>query len=187
MPHRTALTCTRFWLVAALTAGLLALTPAAAWAHGEGESNMAFDLVRQAIALIVNTPDDTMAIEDKVDDALHAEDKSDVKMPPVERAMEVLDGGDLDQTRLLLEVAIGARAGTNSSEPVRLGTAPPVTGEQTGTLAATDPMPGRGGLNGGDWVLLVASVFVGLVGAAAAFWLRPATAPTAAGRRGDPS
>jgi hypothetical protein len=147
---------------------------------------MAFDLVRQAIGLIVNTPDDTAAIEDKIDDALHAEDKSDVKMPPVEQAMEALDGGDLDQTRLLLEVAIGARSATGS-EPVSMGNAPPVTGEATGTLAATDPMPGRGGLNGGDWVLLAASVVVGLFGVATAFWLRPASAPTAARRRGDPS
>ncbi|MEP6526844.1 MAG: hypothetical protein ABJA86_06735 [Nocardioidaceae bacterium] len=187
MPNRRALPGARFWPMAALTTALLVLTPSVAWAHGEGESNMAFDLVRQAIGLIVNTPDDTAAIEDKINDALHAEDKSDVKMPPVQRAIEALDSGDLDQTRLLLEVAIGARSGTDSSEPVRLGTAPPVTGEETGTLAATDPLPGRDGLSGGDWALLIASVLVGLMGAAAAFWLRPESARTAAVRRGDPS
>jgi hypothetical protein len=186
MPHRTALNGARFWPIAALTAALLVLTPTGAWAHGEDESNMAFDLVRRAIGLIVNTPHDSAGIEDKINDALHAEDKSDVKMAPVERAMEALDGGDLDQTRLLLEVAIGARSATGG-EPVSMGNAPPVTGEETGTLAATDPMPGRAGLNGSDWGLLVASVVVGLVGAAAAYWLRPATMATAAGRRGAPS
>jgi hypothetical protein len=186
MPKRTAPTGARFWPIAAVTAALLAMTPSVAWAHGEGESNMAFDLVRQAIALIVNTPDDTAAIEDKINDALDAEDKSDVKMPPVDQAMQALDGGDLDQTRLLLEVAIGARSPSGTG-PVLLGYALTVTGEETGTLAATDPMSGRGGLNGGDWVLLVASVVVGLLGAAAAYWLRPASAPTAARRRGDPS
>lgn len=55
---------------------MLALIPAVAWAHDDEEAGRSYDLVRQAIALIVNTPRDVELIADKIDDALGAEDPS---------------------------------------------------------------------------------------------------------------
>ncbi len=46
-------------LTALVAALLLAVAPSPAWAHGDEESQRAYDLVRQAIALIVNTPGTT--------------------------------------------------------------------------------------------------------------------------------
>jgi hypothetical protein len=51
---------------AALTLVAIGAPPAAA--HGGDECDDAGVLVRQAIALILNTPDDTMAIENKITD-----------------------------------------------------------------------------------------------------------------------
>jgi hypothetical protein len=55
----------RLGLAAPFATVLLTRANSAAWAH-EGEyKERAFNLIRQAIALIVNTPDDHHAIEDK--------------------------------------------------------------------------------------------------------------------------
>jgi hypothetical protein len=160
-------------LTALVAALLLAAAPAPAWAHGDEESMPAYDLVRQAIALIVNTPDDHEAIEDKVNDALEAEDTSQVKLPLVEQAKEAFEADDMHQVRSKLEAAIGARVHTGDAEPVPIGEPAPVTGEETGTVAAIDALPGRGGLTGGDWVLIAVSALVGLIGIALSVWVRP--------------
>jgi hypothetical protein len=57
---------------------------------------------------------------------------------------------------------------------VQIGKVPPaLTGADTGTLAALDPMPGRHGLTAGDWGALAAGVVVALAGIALSFRLRP--------------
>lgn len=175
----------RLALAALLATAILALTPVNAWAHG-GDSDKSLDMVRQAIALIVNTPADMGAITDKISDALKAKDKSNVNVALVQQAKDTLDSNDMHQVRRLLEAAIGARVHTGRADPVPIGKAPPLVGADTGTLAAVDPIPGRGPLSGGDWILLAIALAVGLAGVAASLRLRPRlphspAAPTDAG------
>src|SRR5262245_50080804 len=118
-------------VLAALTLGLSA---APAWAHGGDESDDAGVLVRQAIALVVNTPDDEMAIEDKVTDATEAKHTEGVDIALVERAKAALDAGDLHRVRALLEVSIGARAHLSSALPKDVREAPARPGSGTAGL-----------------------------------------------------
>jgi hypothetical protein len=168
---------TRRWprlaLAALLAAAMLALTPANAWAYGAGDSDKSLVLVRQAIALIVNTPANMAAITDKINDALKAKDKSNVNLSLVQQAKDTLDSNDMHQVRRLLEAAIGARPHTGRADPVPIGNAPPLVGEDTGTGVVADPVPGRGPLSGGDWVLLALALAIGVAGVAASLRLRP--------------
>ncbi len=156
-----------------------AVAPRPAWAHGEGDSDKALVLVRQAIAYLVNTPPNMDGATDKIGDAAEAEDKAGVQLPLVEQAKDAMEAGemgsvDVHKVRALLEQSIGAHVHTGPTDPVAIGQVPPpVTGAETGTLAAIDPMPGRGGLTGGDWALLVISMLVGLGGLALSILLRP--------------
>lgn len=145
---------------------ILALVPGPARADdGDEPSDRAYDLVRQAIALIVNTPGDTMAVQVRIDDAAKAKDPSGVDLPLVRKAGQAFGAGDRHQARALLERSIGARVHTGPAEPVPIGKVP-VVGAETGTVAAVDPLPGRGRLTAGDWALLSVSVAVGLMGLA---------------------
>lgn len=144
-------------VVTVLMALLLVITPAGVWADGDEGTERAYDLVRQAIALIVDTPADVDAITDKIGDALSAKDQSQVQIALVQRAKDALARGNLHRARALLEKSIGARGG--------------------GRTAAVEAMPGRGSLSGGDWVMLGLSVLVGVVGIVAAVVLRPRHLP----------
>ncbi len=165
-------------------AGLVA--PGTAMAHGADDSDMSLILVRQAIAYIVNTPNDMGAIEDKMNDAGKAPDQSGVKIPLIEQAQAAFKTGDMHKVRALLESSIGARVHTNGADPVSIrAVPPPLTGTDTGTLATIDPMPGRGPLSGGDWFLLAISIAVGLGGLALSIRLRPHLPHIPAPRRGE--
>jgi hypothetical protein len=92
----------------------------------------------------------------------------------VKQAMDAMDAGNMTQVRQLLQRSIGARPYAGTADPVQIGKVPPpLTGADTGTLAALDPMPGRGGLTAGDWAALAVSVVIVLVGVALTFRLRP--------------
>lgn len=174
-------------------ATLLMWQPAPGLAHeDEAESGKSGDLVRQAIALIVNTPDDLEAIQDKIDDATKAKDPSGVDLALVARAETAFEDGDLHKTRALLEQSIGAQPHLNvdaaEPRPIRettptttapTGTAtvetderaaganPPMTmatGDAPGTELIAEPLVARPHLDGEDWTLLVASLVVGLAG-----------------------
>ncbi|PXY28252.1 hypothetical protein [Prauserella muralis] len=160
-----------------LAALALLLTPQVAAADGDEGTDRAYDFVRQAIALIVNTPGDMEGIEDKVGDALEAPDASQVRMPLVERAEQALEGGDLHQVRALLERSLGARVHLGSDEPAPIGQPARPTGMDSGTVAALDPRPGRNGFNGGDWIILALSAAAGLGGVALSLRLRPRRLP----------
>jgi len=80
---------------------ILGLVPGNASAHGGDDSNQSLVLVRQAIALIVNTPDDTATIADKVKDALNAEDKSNVDLSLVQQAKDMLAALQTDTSEAL--------------------------------------------------------------------------------------
>ncbi|MFI7061733.1 hypothetical protein ACIBL3_12170 [Kribbella sp. NPDC050124] len=151
--------------------------PGVAWADDPDESEHAYDLVRQAIALIVNTPDDLDLITDKITDATEAPDPSEVQIPLVQQAADTWQAGDLHQTRALLEQSIGARVHTSTADPVPIGEPAPVTGSETGTIAAMDPLPGRDGLSTLNWVMLAISSLVLIGGVVLAARLRPRNLP----------
>lgn len=158
---------------AVMVTAIVLLLPASAWAHGTGESDKAFDLVRQAIALIVNTPSDMDAITEKINDAVDAKDTTNVQMPLVRQAKDAVDTGDMHQVRRLLEQSIGARVHTGPADPVPIGNPAPAVGADTGTLASVDGLPGRHGLTGGDWIVLAVSLVAVLGGLGLAIRLRP--------------
>ncbi len=162
---------------ALVVVAIAATVPGVAWGHGDEESERAYDLTRQAIALIVNTPDDMDAIEDKVNDAIEAKDASGAQIPLVEQAKETMEAGDMHQTRALLEKAIGARVHTSAAEPVPIGQPAPATGSETGTVAAIDALAGRDGISDLDWVMLALSALVLLGGVAVSIRLRPRNLP----------
>ncbi|MGH2578702.1 MAG: hypothetical protein ACRDG9_13290, partial [Actinomycetota bacterium] len=79
-------------------------------------------------------------IEDRIADAIESED-ADVDIAKVEEAQEAFEDGDMVQTELLLEQAIGACPG----QPV-------VTPEGIRTpLAITSPCPAPAHLEGARW------------------------------------
>lgn len=158
-------------LAAAAVFALLSLAlPAVAHAHGDEAEIPARELVLQAIAYIVNTPDDSDMISEKLMEATESEDASGVDLEAVDRAMAELDDGDLVQGRILLEESIGARPDLSGMD-VRhvLNVAPGAsvvslaTGEQAGTAIVTDELSGRGPWTGTDSVLVaIAAVTAGL-------------------------
>src|SRR5262245_37545018 len=132
---------------ALITATVVALAPTAAWAHGGDENRSAYDSVRQAIALIVNTPGNHEAIDDKIGDALESDDTDRVNLDLVKQAQAAMDREDDHATRRLLEAAIGARVHTGNADPVPIGEPAPLNGAATGTVAAVVALPGRYGLS----------------------------------------
>jgi len=152
-----------------------------AFADEPGESDEAKVLVLQAIALVVNTPDEDMAIDERIHDALEAPKQEGVDLDLLEQAASALDEGELGEVRDLLQTAIGAGPylGTGVPEPIREGSGAPgapayAVGAQTGTAVVLDAYEPGAGLNGGEWILLALSV-VALVGGLALSWrLRPA-------------
>lgn len=171
----------RLAVVALMTVAIVSLAPAPAWAHGEG-GDSSLDMVRQAIALIVNTPADMGAVSGKIDDALKAQNKAGVKISLVQQAKDTLGSNDMHRVRRLLEAAIGARVHTGRNDPVPIGKAPLVGGD-TGTLGAADPLRGRGPLRLGDWILLSVALAVGVAGLALSLRLRPHLSAEAAQHR----
>ena len=126
-----------------------------------------------------------MAAEEKVNDALKTSDQTGVDRSSLGAAKRAITRGDGHRSRALLERAIGARPHLSEVEPLPVRHIPtePATGAASGTKVVTDPLPGRGALDGGAWVLLIASTLLALAGAIAAWQFRPRTtriAPTPA-------
>jgi hypothetical protein len=168
----------------ALMLWLLVAAASPARADEPGESDEASVLVRQAIALIVNTPDDMEAIEDKIKDAQEVKNQEGVKIELVEQAGEALEQGDMHRVRSLLEQSIGARPHLGGDVPPigetsSLGSGALATGEQTGTNVAIDPLEPKRGLDGGAWVMLAVSLGLVLLGAWLALRWRPLRHPEA--------
>lgn len=145
--------------LAALVA-LLAVPTAAAGsvtADGPGESTEAAQLVRQAVALIVNTAGNGAGIEDKVADALTAPDQQGVDPALVRQAQAALQSGNLHDARALLERSIGARPHLGTSDPLPIGQSggtpgmPMATGAQPGTDVAVDALAPDRSRSAGDW------------------------------------
>ena len=97
----------RLFLVS-IVALALAWPAGAALAHEEEEQVPARTLVKQAIALLRGQPEQVEAIEDKIHDALAAEDTEGVDLELVERADRAFEEGKIHLAQDLLEEAIGA-------------------------------------------------------------------------------
>ncbi|WP_150132623.1 hypothetical protein [Intrasporangium calvum] len=143
--------------------------PGAAFAHGDEGGVPARENVLQAIAYVVNTPDDMDMITDKLTDAKESEDQEGVDMTEVDRAMQALDQGDMPQVRLLLEQSIGAWADLSGLDVRHVLQVAPgsstvslAAGQDPGTLIVTDELTGRGAWSGSD------SALIGIAAAAAA-------------------
>jgi hypothetical protein len=157
------------------------LGAARAYAHTGEQSQEASQLVRQAIAIIVNKPSDKMGIEDKINDALDSKLPQGVNLDLVRQAKDAFDARDLHKTRGYLEESIGARPHVGSGLPVAIGQspAPPTpaelaTGEETGTNIANDPLVVHRHFNGRNTTMLVLSVLLIVAGAVLAVRYRPA-------------
>ncbi len=140
------------------SAGVLGGTATAtpALAHEGDESVESSELVLQAIGLLVNRPGDAAAAEERINDALEAEDTEGVDLGDVRDAKAAVVSGDNRRARMLLARAIGAKPNV-----------------------IRDPLAGRGALEPGDWLLLVGSIVVGALGAVLPVRSRPTTARAA--------
>ncbi len=161
-------------MAGALAAAVLGgARPAAA--DEPGESTVASELVRQAIALIVNTPGNVDGAREKVGDALEVDNREGVDIPLVRRADEALLAGDLHEARTLLERSIGARShlGANDVAPIgevsQDGTA---RGAEAGDAPILDPLD-TGDIDGGDATAIAIGVVLAAVGAFLGLRWRP--------------
>lgn len=144
------------------------------------ESDESRVLVQQAIALIVNVPDDPMAIGERIDDALEAEDTEGTDLAYVEKARAALSDGDLEQSRDLLETAIGAGPYVDQGVPPAIGeiSGEPgqpsfAVGSESGTTVVLDELAPGADLDGGNGLLLALSGLVFVAGLLLAWRFRP--------------
>lgn len=170
----------RIAAVAAVSVLSLAF-PTAAFAHGDEGGVPARESVLQAIAYVVNTPDDMDMITDKLTDAKESEDQEGVDIAEVDQAIQALDRGDMPQVRLLLEQSIGARADLSGLDVRHVLQVAPggstvslATGEQPGTLIVTDELTGRGPWSGTDSALIGIAVAAAAAGVLLGWRFRPA-------------
>ncbi len=160
-----------------------------AYGHSGDESSEADVLVRQAIALIVNTPRDKMAVEDKITDALGDKVTTTVDLKLVAKAKTELAKGDIHTARAYLEASVGARPHTEVGHlhPILVTARPLVksevqaavdraTGAESGTNVAIDGLPSNRKRDAGTWVALVSMITIMSGGVALAFRYRPPVA-----------
>lgn len=107
--------------------GLALVLGAPALAHEGEEEVPARDLTQQAVAIIRSQPDLMDEIDDKIADAIESEDAEGVDIAKVEQAQEAFEEGDMAQTELLLEQALGACPGEPVENPQSIRTSPPFT------------------------------------------------------------
>ena len=160
-------------VVLEVASGVFILNLPAALAHEGEEETSAKELVLQGIALLRGQPDQSEAIEDKMHDALEAEDASGVELSLVERADEAFEGGDLHEARDLLEEAVGAAPHRVVEDPGKGVRSPaPESEEETEAAAVLHEQEISGGLRGPegtvDWTLVVLAGLLGIVGLALA-------------------
>lgn len=155
--------------------------PVAAFAHGDEGAVPARESVLQAIAYVVNTPNNMDMIGDKLKDAQESQDKSGVDLAEVRQAEQAFGKGDMRRVRLLLEESIGARADLTGMDVRHVLQVAPgsstislATGEQAGTEIVTDELTGRGAWTTVDSTVLVLAVVIAAAGALLAWRFRPA-------------
>lgn len=141
----------------------LSMTPV--WAHGAGESKVAYMLVQQALGHLAHQvgKEGVMPAIEKIDDALRATDQMGVNVAELKQAKMELMAGNVAQGRALLQHSIIEA----------LSQLPPPTGEQTGTKTVLDPLPGRGNLTRTDFAFLIVSILMIFLGVGLSWRFRP--------------
>ena len=144
-----------------LTMAVSVIVPVLVWSTPalghEGEEDIpAKTLVEKAIAIIATQPEQMDAIEDKIADAIEAEDVDGVDVDLLEQAEAAFEDGDMDATLLLLERSVGAHPGAVVIDPnggVRTPAPPPppLQSPNTHLRAIT-----AAGLPGADGAILLA-------------------------------
>lgn len=161
-------------LLAALTTTVVVgAMPAAA--DEPGESTIAHHLVREAIALIVNTPEDMDAVREKVADALEVEDQEGVDIALVRQADEALAAGDMHEARALLERSIGARPHMGTSDVAPIGEVSEhgmARGGEPGDAPILDPLD-TSDIEGGDAAAIAIGAILALGGILLGWRWRP--------------
>lgn len=158
--------------------GVVAVVGPAA-ADEPGESDESVQLVREAIALIVNTPDDMEGIEDKIVDAQEAPHQEGVDLDLVVQAAAAFERGDMHEVRLLLERSIGAQPHQGDQDPLPIGESrgspgmAMATGADTGTDVAIDDLAPDRERSGADWLGLAALAVFAIGGVWLAARFRP--------------
>jgi hypothetical protein len=165
-------------VAATVSAAVLVFPAGPAAADDAGESDEARVLVLQAIALIVNTPDEMHEIEEHIERAIEAPHDEGVDLEGVEQAMATLMEGDLQRTRELLQTAVGAGPFVRPGLPEPIGETSgepglPAVGAEAGTTVVLDEYRPDTGLDGGDVVLLAVAVAAMAAGALLAWRFRP--------------
>jgi hypothetical protein len=184
-----------------LVAFAVLATAFASWAgpasaHEGEQSDNAADLVRQAIAVMVNEPDNMAAIEDKLTDAAGAGDQSGTDATLLAEARDTLAAGDAHQARTLAEAAIGAQPHLATAEPPAIRETTPTsesppgqiptggmpdsggamtmaTGAEPGQATYADPLTLPPGITARGWTVLAVSIAVGLAGIYLSVRFRP--------------
>lgn len=155
------------------TAILVGAVPAAA--DEPGESTVAHHLVREAIALIVNTPGNMDAVREKVGDALEVKDQQGVDISLVRQADKALAKGDMHEARALLERSIGARPHRGTSDVAPIGEVSQhqmARGGEPGDAPILDPLD-TGDIDGGDAAAVAVGATLALLGLLLGWRWRP--------------
>lgn len=144
---------------------MFALVPAAS-ADGEGETDVGYVLVQQALGhLAHDTSHEGMALAmEKVEDALATEDQGGVDVATLEEAKSALEAEQVETARTLLQASIKDA----------LDKLPPATGEETGTTVIVPALDTARGLSGSDWAFIGVSLVSLLAGVLLSFRFRPA-------------
>ena len=144
--------------------GLTSASPA--WADEPGETEVGYLLVQQALGHLAHdkTKSGVEFSMEKIEDALKTKDNAGVNLAEVQQAKAALEAGQVPQGQALLQRSI-----TEAMSKLA-----PATGEQTGTKAVPDSLPGRGALTGLGWAFLAASLFFVFLGGGLAYRYRPA-------------
>jgi len=142
---------------------LLGVPPASA--DEPGETDVGYLLVQQALAHLAHdsSAEGIATAMEKAEDALETDDQEGVDVPTLEQAVAALEAGDIEGARELLQGSIAEA----------LHNRPPATGMESGTTTVRPELPGRSGMAGEDWGLLVAAALALILGAWLTFRFRP--------------
>ena len=149
---------------ALIVLGFLLSVPSAS-ADEPGETDVGYLLVQQALAHLAHdsSAEGIAAALEKAEDALETDDQEGVDVATLEQAVAALEADDIEGARELLQESIADA----------LHNQPPATGMESGTTTVRPELPGRSGMTGEDWGLLVAAVLALILGTWLTFWFRP--------------
>lgn len=141
--------------IAVAVIGAAGLAPQRALAHGGGDEAGAVDLVEQALAIVVNSPDAIGEALERIEAALveEAEEPSgDLDVASLEAAVAALEAGDLHDAEDALVAALGvdphadgvdagqaSPPSTDAEAPVQASPDAPVTADGNDTPGTGDP------------------------------------------------